>query len=120
MMGHIDSDVFLPAGGASSETTLMAMPVFLNQILPVGIIGIITAGMLAGFMSTHDSYLLCWSSVLTQDVIAPLELVAAFHRPKVCHIFNDTQFTICAFIRGADIANISAADIATIQAFTRC
>jgi SSS family solute:Na+ symporter len=23
-------------------------------------------------MSTHDSYLLCWSSVLTQDVIAPL------------------------------------------------
>jgi SSS family solute:Na+ symporter len=28
--------------------------------------------MLAAFMSTHDSYLLCWSSVLTQDVIAPL------------------------------------------------
>jgi SSS family solute:Na+ symporter len=28
--------------------------------------------MIAAFMSTHDSYLLCWSSVLTQDVIAPL------------------------------------------------
>jgi SSS family solute:Na+ symporter len=27
--------------------------------------------MLAAFMSTHDSYLLCWSSVLTQDVVAP-------------------------------------------------
>jgi solute:Na+ symporter, SSS family len=28
--------------------------------------------MIAAFMSTHDSYLLCWSSVLTQDVIAPI------------------------------------------------
>ena len=28
--------------------------------------------MLAAFMSTHDSYLLCWSSVMTQDVVAPL------------------------------------------------
>ena len=28
--------------------------------------------MLAAFMSTHDSYLLCWSSVIARDVIAPL------------------------------------------------
>ena len=49
----------------------MAMPVFLGQILPAGLIGIVSAGMLAAFMSTHDSYLLCWSSVLTQDVVAP-------------------------------------------------
>ena len=47
------------------------MPIFLSQILPAGFIGIITAGMLAAFMSTHDSYLLCWSSVLTQDVVTP-------------------------------------------------
>ncbi len=47
------------------------MPVFLGQILPAGLIGIVCAGMLAAFMSTHDSYLLCWSSVLTQDVVAP-------------------------------------------------
>ena len=38
----------------------------------MGLIGIITAGMIAAFMSTHDSYLLCWSSVLTQDVVAPI------------------------------------------------
>jgi SSS family solute:Na+ symporter len=35
-------------------------------------LGIITAAMIAAFMSTHDSYLLCWSSVITQDVVAPL------------------------------------------------
>jgi SSS family solute:Na+ symporter len=54
-----------------AERTMQAMPMFLSQILPAGIIGIIGAGMLAAFMSTHDSYLLCWSSVLTQDVVAP-------------------------------------------------
>lgn len=64
--------IFLPDdGNVDSGMTLMAMPVFVGQILPTGILGIITAGMLAAFMSTHDSYLLCWSSVLTQDVIAP-------------------------------------------------
>ena len=51
---------------------LKAMPRFLGILLPSGLLGLVVAGMLAAFMSTHDSYLLCWSSVLTQDVIAPL------------------------------------------------
>ncbi len=64
--------IFIPdSGSVDSQVTLMAMPVFLSQILPAGFIGIVSAGMLAAFMSTHDSYLLCWSSVLTQDVVAP-------------------------------------------------
>jgi len=60
-----------PEGRANSDLSLTAMPFYLSQILPAGFIGIICAGMLAAFMSTHDSYLLCWSSVLTQDVVAP-------------------------------------------------
>jgi SSS family solute:Na+ symporter len=67
------AEIFLPGGQpASPEVTLTAMPVFLSQILPAGLIGLVGAGMLAAFMSTHDSYLLCWASVLTQDVMAPL------------------------------------------------
>ena len=67
------SAAFFPAQeGAEAADSLMAMPLFLSRILPTGILGLVTAGMLAGFMSTHDSYLLCWSSVLTQDVVAPL------------------------------------------------
>ncbi|MFH1613907.1 MAG: sodium:solute symporter family protein [Planctomycetota bacterium] len=58
--------------GRDNDLSLMAMPVMLSRILPVGMLGLITAGMLAAFMSTHDSYLLCWSSVLTQDVAAPI------------------------------------------------
>jgi len=74
-------EVFFPAGypapeqlpeGVEALDNLYGMPLFLGRILPAGIIGVITAGMVAAFMSTHDSYLLCWSSVLTQDVIAPI------------------------------------------------
>ncbi len=65
--------LFFPQGDSESTiSNLYAMPVFLGRILPAGVIGLITAGMVAAFMSTHDSYLLCWSSVITQDIIAPL------------------------------------------------
>lgn len=64
--------IFLPQSGpAPPDITMMAMPVLFSQILPIGLIGFIAAGMMAAFMSTHDSYLLCWSSVMTQDVVAP-------------------------------------------------
>jgi len=55
----------------NSELKLKAMPILLSQILPVGLIGLVGAGMLAAFMSTHDSYLLCWASVLVEDVVNP-------------------------------------------------
>ena len=65
--------LFISQDGAKPVLdNLYAMPVFLGRILPPVMIGLITAGMIAAFMSTHDSYLLCWSSVLTEDVVAPL------------------------------------------------
>ena len=65
--------LFFPDAGADPELPdLYAMPVFLGRILPAGIIGLISAAMIAAFMSTHDSYLLCWSSVITQDIVAPV------------------------------------------------
>ena len=70
-------ELFFPGGypapkGVEGLKNLYGMPIFLGRILPAGLIGVITAGMVAAFMSTHDSYLLCWSSVLTQDVVAPI------------------------------------------------
>ena len=61
----------LPAGQQPANA-LYAMPLFVGRLLPMGVIGIVSAAMIAAFMSTHDSYLLCWSSVIVQDVIAPL------------------------------------------------
>ena len=40
--------------------------------LPTGLVGFLAAGMLAALMSTHSSYLLAWSGVLTEDLAAPI------------------------------------------------
>jgi len=68
------NETFFDATGTvsgDSSVTMRAMPVFLGQLLPMGLIGLVAAGMIAAFMSTHDTYLLCWASVLTEDVINP-------------------------------------------------
>lgn len=66
--------VFFPPEASAAEplSSRMAMPVFLGRLLPAGLLGLMTAAMIAAFMSTHDSYLLCWSAVITQDIVAPL------------------------------------------------
>ena len=69
---YFGADGQLLADPAQPNLTLQAMPLFLSQLLPVGVIGLILAGMLAAQMSTDSSYLLCWSSVLVEDVVAPL------------------------------------------------
>ena len=56
----------------TADNKLKAMPILLSQMLPIGILGLVVAGMLAAFMSTHDSYLLCWSTIITNDIISPL------------------------------------------------
>jgi SSS family solute:Na+ symporter len=59
-------------GTAVDADTLYAMPIMVGQTVPTVLLGVIVAGMLAASMSTYSSYLLCWSSVITQDVVAPL------------------------------------------------
>jgi SSS family solute:Na+ symporter len=63
-----------PAGGGAPQPvdTLYALPILVGQTVPTVLLGLVCAGMLAAGMSTYSSYLLCWSSVLTQDVVAPL------------------------------------------------
>jgi len=59
--------------GPDALNSQFGMPIFIAKVLPSGFLGLIAAGMFAAFMSTHDSYLLSWSSVITQDIIAPLK-----------------------------------------------
>ena len=68
---------------AQDGATQMAMPLFLAKIIPAGLIGIVTAGMIAAFMSTHDSYLLCWSGVIAQDIVAPLRRTELSERGRI-------------------------------------
>ena len=61
------------------DTTLMAMPTFLSTFLPIGLMGLLIAAMLAADMSTDSSYMLSWGSVIYNDIIAP------FRGEKVNH-----------------------------------
>ncbi|NLF09636.1 MAG: sodium:solute symporter family protein [Pirellulaceae bacterium] len=57
----------LPEGADS----MSAMPQFLGQILPMGVIGLLVAAMLAAEMSTDSGYLLTWATVIYNDLIMP-------------------------------------------------
>jgi SSS family solute:Na+ symporter len=61
---------FLPLGTAGI-TTLTAMPTWLSTFLPVGLMGLLVAAMLAADMSTDSSYMLTWASVIYNDIVAP-------------------------------------------------
>lgn len=50
----------------------MVAPILLAKVLPVGIMGLMFAGVMAAFISTNDSYLLSWAGIIVQDVIYPL------------------------------------------------
>jgi SSS family solute:Na+ symporter len=51
--------------------SLHAMPVFLSTFLPVGIMGILVAAMLAADMSTDSSYMITWGGIIYNDILAP-------------------------------------------------
>jgi solute:Na+ symporter, SSS family len=53
------------------DDTLYAMPTFLSTFLPVGLMGIVIAAMLAADMSTDSSYMLTWGSVIYNDIMRP-------------------------------------------------
>lgn len=48
-----------------------AMPKFLGVFLPVGLMGLLVAAMLAADMSTDSAYMLTWGSVIYNDILAP-------------------------------------------------
>jgi SSS family solute:Na+ symporter len=54
------------------EVGLVAMPWMLAATLPTGLLGLVVAGMLAASISTYAGYFLGWSSIIAQDIVAPL------------------------------------------------
>jgi len=54
------------------DAALRTMPMFLGTLLPVGLMGLLIAAMLAADMSTDSSYMLSWGSVIYNDILRPL------------------------------------------------
>jgi SSS family solute:Na+ symporter len=51
--------------------SLHAMPLLLSRVLPVGLMGLLVAAMLAADMSTDSSYMITWGGVIYNDIMAP-------------------------------------------------
>jgi SSS family solute:Na+ symporter len=63
--------LYLIGSNLGEKESLQAMPRMLAVILPVGVMGILIAAMLAADMSTNSSYMLTWASVIYNDILAP-------------------------------------------------
>ena len=50
----------------------MITPIAMTTFLPAGFMGAFVTVMFAAFITTHDTYLHSWGSILIQDVIMPL------------------------------------------------
>ncbi len=58
--------------GVLPENDILALPGLIAVAVPVGLLGLLLAGMLAADMSTNSSYLLAWSSVIYNDILEPV------------------------------------------------
>jgi SSS family solute:Na+ symporter len=55
----------------AGDSSLLAMPRMLAQVVPAGMMGLLVAAMLAADMSTDSSYMLTWGGVIYNDILAP-------------------------------------------------
>jgi SSS family solute:Na+ symporter len=54
-----------------ADPSLFGMPKYLSSILPIGMLGLVIAAMLAADMSTDSSYMITWAGVIYNDILAP-------------------------------------------------
>lgn len=89
------------SGDVATMDSLQAMPMFLTH-LPAGLVGLLLAGMLAALMSTHSSYLLAWSGVLTEDLVTPVLRMMGIELRVGTRIWITRFFILCmgAFLLG--------------------
>lgn len=58
-------------GLPSGLNSLTAMPQYLSTLLPVGLLGLVIAAMIAAEMSTVSGYMLTWETVIYNDIVMP-------------------------------------------------
>ena len=62
----------LKASGQEQLAHQLSTTVALKQMLPVGVLGLLTTVMLMAAVSTDSTYLHSWGSIFIQDVVTPL------------------------------------------------
>jgi SSS family solute:Na+ symporter len=61
----------LVPGATAEKLAIYPMPIFLSRTLPVGLMGLLIAAMLAADMSSTSSYMITWATVIYNDILAP-------------------------------------------------
>ena len=64
----------------------MRVPLVLTHTLPAGLRGIMAAVMLAAFISTHNTYLHSWGSMLVQDIVLPVAQSTGWEPRRTTHL----------------------------------
>jgi SSS family solute:Na+ symporter len=75
----------------------LTVPLVLTQLLPVGLMGALTAVMLMATIGTHDSYLHSWGSIFIQDVVMPFRQ-KPFEPAQHLRILRFSILGVCVFI----------------------
>ena len=103
-MNHADyqsvaDTVNLSLGKLDTDTLKSQMrgPLVLSTVLPVGLLGAFAALMLAAFVSTHDTYLHSWATILVQDVIMPFR-DKPFDKDTHLKVLRYSIFGVAVFI----------------------
>lgn len=87
------SKTMSPADFARMDS-MKGMPTMLGY-LPAGLVGFMLAGLLAALMSTHSSYMLAWSGVITEDLVVPLLRAVGINLPSWSRIWITRLFILC-------------------------
>ena len=62
----------LPTGETEAVRNQLKVPLVMREVMPPGLIGLFVAMMLAAAVTTLNTYLHSWGSILIQDVVIPL------------------------------------------------
>jgi len=82
------------------------LPMVLNNVLPVGIKGIIIAGLVAAFMSTFDSTLNVAASFVVNDLVKPIWKKATNKNLMFVSYFSTATFVLLGIIISLRIEQI--------------
>jgi solute:Na+ symporter, SSS family len=77
--------------------TQLTVPLVLASMLPVGMMGALTAVMLMATIGTHDSYLHSWGSIFIQDVVMPFRS-KPFEPEQHLRVLRLSIVGVCIFI----------------------
>jgi SSS family solute:Na+ symporter len=91
----------IDAGATDAIRAESRVPLALGAVLPAGLLGLVVAAMYGAYLSTDDTYLHSWGTILVQDVVLPIR-----------GVFTDAPLSATAHLGILKVAILSVAAFA--------